>query len=476
MSTVGAPVRFPDRYENARLVATGGMGQVYCARDTVLGRVVAIKLLDDRFSNDPSLRMRFEREAWAAAQLSSDPNTVMIYDVGECDGRPFIVMEYLPGGSIHDVLRAGAPPVPRALDWLRQAAAALDHAHTHEVVHRDVKPANLLLAGDGRIKVADFGVASAAGLESLTQTGTIIGTAGYLSPEQAEGNKATSASDRYSLGVVGFELLAGCRPFERRDAASEAAAHAHLPVPSISMINPELPPEMDAVFERALAKDPAARFPTCEKFVAALGRADAASPEPMRIITLPSTSYSRRRSPRMRLFGIRLSLGRQLLVLFGMAAAAAGVVAAILLVQSGREPSVGTVLRVTVTEKGTTVLRTVTEQSSPPPTTPPTNLPATTTEAASAPSGAATPSTIALQGYARMGSGDYAGAIPLLERAATGLNGTASLAEAYNDYNLALSLTKTQGCSARVLQLLDASQAIQGPRKPINDLREACTQ
>jgi eukaryotic-like serine/threonine-protein kinase len=468
----GAPVRFPDRYQDVQLVATGGMGQVYCAKDVALGRVVAIKLLDDRFATDPLLRKRFEREAWAAARVSSDPNTITIYDVGECDGRPFIVMEYLRGGSIEDVLKeSGAQPVPRALDWLRQAAAALDHAHTHNVVHRDVKPANLLLSEDGRVQVADFGVASAAGLDSLTQTGTIIGTAGYLSPEQAEGKRATSASDRYSLGVVGFELLAGRRPFERRDAASEAAAHAHMPVPDISAINAELPPGMDAVFERALAKDPAVRFQTCAEFVAALRAADASGTQATRVITLPPTPTRGRN--RIHHPTTRSKPSHSWLVLAGVVALAAGVLAAVLIARAGTDkPRAAPVLRVTVTEKGTTVLQTLTEQPSPPPATTP---PATATNTAPTPATAA-PSTIALQGYARMRSGDYLGAIPLLEQAATGLKGTHSLDEAYNDYNLAFSLAKTEGCSERVRRLLDASEAIQGHRQPIDDLRKACTQ
>ena len=164
------------------------MGSIYCAKDTALGRLVAIKLLDDRYAADATVLKRFRREAFAAARLSSDPNTITIFDVGECDGRPFIVMQYLPGGSLASVLKSeGAQPPSRTLDWLRQAGGALDHAHQHNVVHRDVKPANLLLTEDRRLLVADFGVASAAGLDSFTQTGTIIGTAGYCRPSRRKG-------------------------------------------------------------------------------------------------------------------------------------------------------------------------------------------------------------------------------------------------------------------------------------------------
>ncbi|PYO39965.1 MAG: hypothetical protein DMD33_19230, partial [Gemmatimonadetes bacterium] len=176
------------------------MGEIYRATDTVLGRAVAIKVLAEPYAQDESIRARFTREALAAARLSGQPNTVMIYDVGEHEGRPYIVMEYLSGGSLDDVLREdGAQPAERVFAWLGQAAAALDAAYKHGVVHRDVKPGNLMLDRDGHVHVGDFGIASAAGMDSLTLTGTVLGTAGYLSPEQAQGDRATPASDRYAL-------------------------------------------------------------------------------------------------------------------------------------------------------------------------------------------------------------------------------------------------------------------------------------
>ena len=160
--SVGTAI-LPERYRDPRLVARGGMGEVYCATDTTLGREVAVKLLDDRRASDETVRKRFTREALAAARLSSDAHTVTIFDVGEWQGRPFIVMEYLTGGSLEDVLRReGAQPPARALEWLAETAQALDQAHERGIVHRDVKPANLLLGEDGRVRVADFGVASAA--------------------------------------------------------------------------------------------------------------------------------------------------------------------------------------------------------------------------------------------------------------------------------------------------------------------------
>src|SRR5262245_31251601 len=164
----------PDRYVGPKVVGRGGMGEIYRATDTSLGRAVAIKVLDDRYARDENIRARFTREALAAARLSGNPNIVTIYDVGEHHERPFIVMEYLGGGSLEQRLREG-PAAPReALEWLEQAANALDAAHREGVIHRDVKPANLLLDRQGRMHVADFGIATTTGLDSLTQTGTVL--------------------------------------------------------------------------------------------------------------------------------------------------------------------------------------------------------------------------------------------------------------------------------------------------------------
>ena len=188
------------------------------------------------------MRERFTREALAVARLSGNPNIVTIYDVGEHGERPFIVMEYLAGGSLEQKIRAEGAQSPRqALEWLEQAANALDAAHREGIVHRDVKPANLLLDRYGHVHVADFGIASAAGLGSLTQTGTVLGTASYLSPEQAQGERTTAASDLYSLGIVAFELLTGRRPFEGDSVAAEAAAHVTASCRRCASVNPALP-------------------------------------------------------------------------------------------------------------------------------------------------------------------------------------------------------------------------------------------
>jgi len=451
----------PDRYRDPALVARGGMGEVYCATDSSLERPVAIKVLDERLAADPTVRKRFAREAHTAARLSGEAGIVTIFDVGEWNGRPFIVMEYVRGGSLQDVLdREGAQSPGAALGWLEQTARALDHAHARGVVHRDVKPSNLLLDKEGRVHVADFGVASAAGLDTLTQTGTVIGTAGYLSPEQALGRPATAASDRYALAVVAFELLAGARPYENENATAEAAAHVHAPIPVLSQVAPGVPPQVDSVFRQALAKEPDDRYSSCARFVSALRLAFQDAAGSTRVVYGQRTPQPRPR----RTWPLVLSL-----LLLAAAGAAAAVVATH---RGGSGPSRKVVERVTVTAQGATVVQTVTAQQ--PSASPPATSSPAATGATSTSGGGASGTSLAAQGYAKMQAGDYAAALPLLEQAASYLQGTHSLDEAYNDYNLAFALAKTQGCSQQVLQLLDASQAIQGHRTEIDRLRSAC--
>jgi hypothetical protein len=407
------------------------MGDIYRATDSTLGRVVAIKVLAHRYADDQGIRERFMREALAAARLSGQRHTVMIFDVGEHRGRPYMVMEYLGGGSLDGVLRdQGAQPPERAFRWLEQAAQALDAAHDHGVVHRDVKPANLLLDEEGNVHVADFGIASAAGLSSLTLTGTVIGTAGYLSPEQARGDRATAASDRYALAVVAFELLTGKRPFASTSPTAEAAAHVNAEIPSVSGQRDGLPRELDPVFERALAKDPLRRYASSAEFVAALRDAvsdaagdtrelRAAAPvEPA--TTIPRPPRDRSQSTWAVLFGLLL-LG-----------ALAGAFLAFWLTR-GQSPR-----HVAHPPRATTVVRTVTSPNG-------------GTTAAPVPAGVG-PHALNDEGYAKMQAGDYNGALPLLQQAVAGLRGRGpgDPYEAFANYNLGYTLLRLGRCNEAI--------------------------
>jgi eukaryotic-like serine/threonine-protein kinase len=276
-----ARISLPDRYRVVRHLANGGMASVWEAHDELLSRDVAVKVLASHLGEDERARRRFQREARAAAGLSSHPNVVTIYDVGEHKNRVFMVMEIMRGGTVGDRLRSGRDiPHETALRWLREAAAALDAADDAGVVHRDIKPANLLLDSHDRLAVADFGIARLAWEDQLTATGQVLGTAAYLSPEQAMGEAATAASDRYALAVVAYELLTGSRPFEAEHFAAQARAHVEDPPPPASTRAPELSRAVDAVLERGLAKDPEDRWPSASAFVDALERTLDEAAEP----------------------------------------------------------------------------------------------------------------------------------------------------------------------------------------------------
>ena len=253
------------------------MATVYAAQDDLLGRPVAVKVLAEALGADESARSRFTREARAAARVSDHPNVVTIYDVGETETDPplaFIVMELLSGGTVDDRIKARQPiPHRLVLSWLEQAAAALDTAHAADIVHRDVKPANLLLDANGDLKVADFGIATLGTEARLTMTGQVIGTAAYFSPEQALGHPATAASDRYALAVVAFELLTGTRPFPDAAPAAQARAHIDADPPRASDIARGLPGTVDVVLARGLAKAPEDRPESAAALVAGLRRA-----------------------------------------------------------------------------------------------------------------------------------------------------------------------------------------------------------
>jgi eukaryotic-like serine/threonine-protein kinase len=261
-------IALPTRYRIVRHIANGGMASVWAAEDELLGRLVAVKVLAPGYAQDERANRRFLREARAGARLSECRNVVTVYDIGEHDGRPFMVMEHFSGGTVADRLRSGrAVPRALALRWLREAADALDCAHRHDVVHRDVKPANLLLDEHARLAVGDFGIATVATEASLTQTGQVLGTAAYISPEQARGHAATDASDRYALAVVAFELLTGRRPFTADHPAAQARAHVEDSVPPASSVGSELPPRVDGVLARGMAKDPGQRPATAADFL-----------------------------------------------------------------------------------------------------------------------------------------------------------------------------------------------------------------
>jgi len=268
-------IDLPDRYRVVRHVANGGMASVWAAEDSILGRLVAVKVLAAHVAVDPAARIRFEREARTAAKVSDHPNVATIYDVGEQDGAPFIVMELFNGGSVADRMKAGGIPRSQALTWLAQAAAALDYAHAEGIVHRDVKPANLLLDDRGRVAVGDFGIARMVEDSSLTQAGQVLGTAAYLSPEQALGRDATDASDRYALAIVAFELLTGRRPFQGEHIAAQARQHVEDEPPTSG-----LGPAVDEALHRGMAKDPEARYLTAGAFVEELEHAAKRSEAP----------------------------------------------------------------------------------------------------------------------------------------------------------------------------------------------------
>jgi serine/threonine-protein kinase len=267
------PRVFSERYELNHLIARGGMAEVYRAHDRLLDRPVALKVLFPELSVDRSFVERFRREAQAAANLSH-PNIVPVFDWGEDTGTYFIVMEYIDGRPLSSILKSAGPlSAERTADIGAHVAAALGYAHKHGVVHRDVKPGNVLITDDGQVKVTDFGIARAVNTEeSLTQTGAVMGTATYFSPEQAEGLGVDSRSDIYSLGVVLFEMVTGRPPFLGESPVAVASKHVRDNPPAPRELNPQVPPTFEAIILKSMAKDPAHRYATAEELRADLVR------------------------------------------------------------------------------------------------------------------------------------------------------------------------------------------------------------
>jgi serine/threonine-protein kinase len=256
-----------DRYELEELVGAGGMSSVFRAHDRLLDRKVALKILHEQYSGDGEYVERFRREARSVAALSH-PNIVTVIDRGEHEGRQFIVFEYVDGENLKRVIeRRGPAPVATVLELGMQIARGLSFAHQQGLVHRDVKPQNVLLNGDGQAKVTDFGIARSLDVQhGMTQTGTVLGTSDYIAPEQAQGQRVDEHTDVYSLGVVLYELLTAEVPFPGENFVAVAMRHINEPPPPIRDKRPDVPPRVEAAVQRAMAKDPEDRFASMEDF------------------------------------------------------------------------------------------------------------------------------------------------------------------------------------------------------------------
>lgn len=255
------------RYEVVSHIGQGGMADVFLAVDTILNRQVAIKILRADLSSDTVSILRFEREAQAAASLAH-PNIVEIYDVGEYKDHHYIVMEYIAGKTLKQVIRSRGPLVnEEAVDIMKQLCSAVAEAHSRGIIHRDIKPQNVIVKADGSLKILDFGIATALGSVQLTQANNVMGSVHYLAPELAKGEPASFQSDIYALGIVLYEMLSGDVPYKADQAVQVALKHMREPMPSVRAINSTVPQSLENIITRCTAKDPSLRYPNAEEML-----------------------------------------------------------------------------------------------------------------------------------------------------------------------------------------------------------------
>ena len=256
-----------NRYEILSLIGQGGMADVYKAKDTILNRIVAIKVLRDKLSQDAMALVRFQREASAASRLSH-PNVVDIYDVGEYEGMHYIVMEFIRGRTLKELIaQRGALDVDEAIGIMKQLVSAINHAHENNIIHRDIKPQNVLVKDDGTIKITDFGIAVANGSVQLTFNNTVMGSAHYLAPETTQGKEPNEQVDIYSLGIVFYELLTGKVPFTGKTPTEIAIKHLRKPMPFVRDFNPNIPQSVENIILKATAKNLSQRYVSCKEML-----------------------------------------------------------------------------------------------------------------------------------------------------------------------------------------------------------------
>ena len=430
------------RYRTIERVGSGGMATVLLAEDERLGRQVAVKRLHAESPEETA--QRFRREAKLGASLNH-PNMVSIYDIATDDEGVLIVMEYVDGETLRDAIDRGPLEPERAVEVLRGIAAALDHAHGEGIVHRDVKPANVLLGSDGRTKLADLGIATAMEGTRITMSGTVLGTAAYMAPEQLEGHKPGPASDIYSLAVVAFEALSGKRAYEGRTPLEIAHRKASDPPPSLADAWPAAPREAVELVARAMGPDPAARPKTATAFVDELevwlvGRPSPAT-EPLRrrAAAVPVARRETAERPRY----VKEPRRRSWLAPLAALLVAAAVVAGVLLSSGGDDPSPKPQAAAKKKQKDTTKKNEPAQQSQPAeqpeePTPAPAEPDSTTYEVpVAAGDSAAEGEKLNAQGKALSDNGDYEAAIPVLERA---LRAFPSGTTAESDLNYAFTL------------------------------------